>query len=87
LPGLISDSNAAIISGKRIATTQLFSRYKVFVTPTILFLDGGGSELAERMIGINTPEMYGGYLDNCINTALYAIRSPEKLAHLPGCRP
>ena len=39
------------------------------------------------MIGINTPEMYGGYLDNCINTALYAIRSPEKLAHLPVCRP
>jgi hypothetical protein len=39
------------------------------------------------MIGINTPEMYGGYLDSCINTALYAIRSPEKLAHLPGCRP
>jgi thioredoxin-related protein len=55
VPGLISDSNAAIISGKRIATTQLSSRYKVFVTPTILFLDGGGSELAERMIGINTP--------------------------------
>jgi hypothetical protein len=54
-PGLISDSNAAIISGKHIATTQLSSRYKVFVTPTILFLDGGGSELAERMIGINTP--------------------------------
>jgi len=73
-------------SGERIAATQLSSRYKVYVTPTILFLDGDGRELAERMVGINTPEMYGGYLDNCITTALYAIRTPEKAVHLPGCR-
>jgi hypothetical protein len=38
------------------------------------------------MVGINTPEMYGGYLDNCIATALYAIRAPSMLARLPGCR-
>jgi thioredoxin-related protein len=85
---LLLDNGSRVIdfAGERIATTQLSDRYRVYVTPTILFLDGNGNELAERMVGINTPEMYGGYLDNCIDTALYTIRTPERLAHLPGCR-
>jgi len=83
---LDNGSRVTDFSGERIATTRLSDRYKVFVTPTILFLDGNGNEIAGRMVGINTPEMYGGYLDNCIDTALYAIRAPEKLAQLPGCR-
>jgi thioredoxin-related protein len=85
---LLLDNGSRVIdfSGERIATTQLSDRYKVFVTPTILFLDGNGNELARRMVGINTPEMYGGYLDNCIATALNAIRAPSMLAHQSGCR-
>jgi len=85
---LLLDNGSRVVdfSGERIATTQLSDRYKVYVTPTILFLDGNGNELARRMLGINTPEMYGGYLDNCIDTALYSIRSPARLAQLPGCR-
>ncbi len=84
---LLLDNGSRVIdfSGERIAATQLSDRYKVFVTPTILFLDGDGNELARRMVGINTPEMYGGYLDNCIDTALYTIRAPSRLAGLPGC--
>jgi len=85
---LLLDNGSRVIdfSGERIATSQLSDRYKVYVTPTILFLAGNGREIARRMVGINTPEMYGGYLDNCIDTALYTLRAPEKLAHLPGCR-
>jgi len=83
---LDNGSRVTDFSGERIATTQLSDRYKVFVTPTLLFLDGNGNELARRMVGINTPEMYGGYLDECIDTALYSIRTPARLARLPGCR-
>jgi thioredoxin-related protein len=85
---LLLDNGSRVIdfSGERVATTQLAERYRVFVTPTILFLDGDGRELAERMVGINTPEMYGGYLDICIDTALYSLRDPTRLAHLHGCR-
>ena len=84
---LLLDNGSRVIdfAGERIASTQLSDRYKVYVTPTILFLDGNGNELAERMVGIYTPEMYGGYLDNCIDTALYTIRAPAKLGQLPGC--
>jgi hypothetical protein len=32
------------------------------VTPTLLFLDAGGTEVAEKMVGINNIEFYGFYL-------------------------
>ncbi|MGB5442907.1 MAG: hypothetical protein WBN57_09800, partial [Gammaproteobacteria bacterium] len=73
-------------SGQRIDATRLSDRYRVYVTPTILFVDGNGKEIAERMVGINTPEMFGGYLDDCIETAWLMLRNPAGLAKLPGCR-
>lgn len=60
--------------GTSLDTDQLASRYRVWVVPTLLFLDSTGNELAERMIGINTPEMYGGYLDQNIDEALSKVR-------------
>jgi hypothetical protein len=73
-------------NGQLTSASELSDRYRVFVTPTLLFVDGNGKELAERMIGINTPELYGGYLDNCIETALRYIRDPEAAARIRGCQ-
>lgn len=73
-------------NGRKIMASELSSRYRVFVTPTLLFIDGNGKELAERMVGINTPELYGGYLDDCIETALLRIRDPEAAARMSGCK-
>jgi thioredoxin-related protein len=73
-------------SGQSIAASELSDRYRVFVTPTLLFVDGNGKELAERIVGINTPELFGGYLDNCIETALLRIRNPEAAAGIHGCQ-
>lgn len=72
--------------GKKIMASELSSRYRVFVTPTLLFVDGNGRELAERIVGINTPELFGGYLDDCIETALLHIRDPEAAARMSGCQ-
>lgn len=85
---LILDDGSSVsdFSGRDIEATQLSDQYRVFVTPTILFVDGEGRELAERMVGINTPEMFGGYLDTCIDTARASIRNPAALATLHGCR-
>jgi hypothetical protein len=73
-------------NGQSVTASELADRYRVFVTPTLLFVDGNGRELAERMLGINTPELYGGYLDNCIETALLTIRDPRAAARLTGCQ-
>lgn len=85
---LILDDASYVVdfSGRQTETTRLSDHYRVFVTPTILFVDGNGRELAERMIGINTPELFGGYLDTCIETALAGIRYPADLPSINGCR-
>jgi len=83
---LDNGSRLADFSGKPIDATRLSDHYRVYVTPTILFVNENGTELAERMVGINTPELFGGYLDDCIETAWLMIRNPAGLAQLPGCR-
>ena len=85
---LILDNGSDVrdFNGRKTEATRLSDHYRVFVTPTILFVDGNGRELAERMVGINTPELFGGYLDACVETALKSIRNPAALATLHGCR-
>jgi len=63
-----------------VNATELANRYKVFVTPTLLFLDSQGRELAERMVGVMTLEFYGGYLDQAMDA------STDKLRKLGRCR-
>jgi thioredoxin-related protein len=60
--------------GSATYTDQFANHYKVRLYPTVLFLDSQGNELAERMVGITTPEMYGGYLDQNIDEALSKVR-------------
>lgn len=69
---LMIDDDRDIIdfSGKPIDPRQVFTRYLLFVTPSILLFDRQGNELAERQIGINTVDYYGYYLDEAINVAL-----------------
>ncbi len=47
--------------------------YKVSVTPTLLFLDGEGKELAEKMVGMQTPDMYYYYVDQSVQEAINAL--------------
>ncbi len=65
---LMVDSYLPIASfnGTRQPPEDLKRRYGVSVTPTLVFVDDQGRELAERMVGINTVEMYGGYLDAAV---------------------
>lgn len=55
--------------GRRTNGEKLAKRYRVFVTPTLLFVDRRGRELAERMVGVTTLELYGGYLDQALDQA------------------
>lgn len=57
-----------------VSAAELASRYRVFVTPTLLFVDSQGSELAERMVGVTTLEFYGGYLDQAIDASSQRLR-------------
>ena len=55
--------------GQVVVPDELARRYRARLTPTVLFLDHHGREIGKRMIGINTVEFYGYYLDVAIDTA------------------
>lgn len=50
-------------SGKTVEPSDISGKYKAFVTPTLVFLDHQGNERIEQMVGINTVEIFGAYLD------------------------
>jgi hypothetical protein len=52
-------------------------RYGAEVTPTSLFMDGQGRELADRIVGISNIEYYGFYLDKAIASASKAMAKTE----------
>ena len=85
-----SDDMITDFSGKKIAVDSYVSRHGVFVTPTILFLGPDGKELARRLIGINTVELFGGDVDNAIDYSLKILKaqlkSPAKKLVLKSAR-
>ncbi len=65
-------------NGHKITPSRLASRYKVWVTPTVVLLDSQGREIAARQVGINSIDYYGAYLDDEIELAISKLRAkPE----------
>jgi thioredoxin-related protein len=58
-----------------VTAAQLAQRYKVSLTPTLLFVDARGQELTERMVGVTTLDFYGGYLDTALDRARARLRA------------
>ena len=75
------------LDGKAVAPGQFSYQHDAYLTPTLIFVDHRGRELSERMIGLTTPEMYGGYLDNAIDHALSAYRSQSTAGTNPDSGP
>jgi thioredoxin-related protein len=61
-------------NGKAIPAETLAQKYNVWVTPTIMFFDHQGHTLAPKIVGYNTPDMFGGYLDQSIDESRQMIR-------------
>jgi thioredoxin-related protein len=68
---LLIDAGEQVIDfrGKRIAAAQFSQQYGVFVTPTLLFLDNRGDEVAEPILGINTLDYLVFYILDAIEHA------------------
>ncbi len=54
------------INGEKTSPAQLARQMNVTVTPTLLFLDGHGNEVSERILGVNTLEYFGAYVDDAL---------------------
>lgn len=63
--------------GKPVRTDDLKYRYDVFVTPTMVLVNGDGDELTERIIGVHTIDFFGGEVDAAIDTARSKLASQD----------
>ena len=62
------------ISGKNTTPSELAARFNIKITPTLLFLDGHGNEVSERIPGVYSLDLYGGYVDEALDEGLRIIR-------------
>ena len=70
--------------GEYRQTSNIATRYRASVTPTVIFVDHKGHELAPRLLGISTPGFYGGYLDEGIDRSLRLLRPITVSQQGPG---
>ncbi len=61
-------------AGRVTTHDELARRWKISVTPTLLFFGAGGQEVAERMEGAYQPDFYGPYLDERLARARSRLR-------------
>ena len=61
-------------SGKKISIGEFSARYGVTLFPTMVFIDSTGLVLVKKIIGITTPSLFGGTLDDSIDKALLLIK-------------
>ncbi len=70
-------------SGASVTGEEFAQRYRAGLTPTLLFLDIDGHELTDRMVGINTVEFYGYYLDESLRAAIDRAAAGRRMCGRP----
>ncbi len=60
--------------GRVTTHDELARRWKVSITPTLLFFGPHGREVAERMEGAYQPDFYGPYLDDRLSRSRAALK-------------
>ncbi len=61
--------------GQSSNAAEQIARWKVLLSPTLLFLNPQGRPLAERLVGIASVDFYGAYLEQRLATSRQALKS------------
>jgi len=67
------DTPVMDFNGRESSTAEVAARYGVSIAPTVLLLSATGSLLADPIVGINSSDLYGHYLDQAIESAAGAL--------------
>lgn len=73
-----SDAALRDFSGRVTTHGDFALLNKIHMVPTVKFFDAQGRELAAPIIGLLTPDFYGGYLDQAIDQSLARIRAAPR---------
>lgn len=69
--------------GERVRSRVFLSRYEVFATPTVLFLDSHGDPVADPIVGYNQEDLYRDIVAEHLSEARFTldeIADGERLA-------
>lgn len=72
-----SGAKLRLFSGKTTTQALFAKENNIYLTPTIKLFDAQGNELVEPLIGLTTPDYYGGFLDQRIDEALAKVRGAK----------
>lgn len=59
--------------GQQATPDEIAREFRIRATPTLLFLDADGNEIAERIEGYRDASFYWSYLDDSIDEAVQAL--------------
>ena len=62
-------------NGQRSSGAEFTREMRIRITPTVLFLDAGGHELAPRLEGFTSLDFYGAYLNDALASARQALKA------------
>ena len=65
-------------NGKVIDSDLFAGRYNVQFTPTVVFIDARGRELATQIVGLGNEDFYGGQIDEGITQSHTLLRAGMK---------
>ena len=69
-----SDLEIKDFSGHPVEPSELSQNYGVWVTPTLLFLNGKGEEVQKRMVGLGVRDFVSDFIDQSIAAATKFIQ-------------
>ncbi len=76
-PNMQADATRVTPSAKDAPSPAALAKsFGIRIAPTVVFLANDAEEVAERLIGYNSPDFYGAYLDRRITSALERAREP-----------
>jgi len=88
------DQNSPMVDfdGNKTLQSVYARRFGVFLTPTLVFLDSKGREMAKKIVGLGDENYFTYYLDEAIGKALEKIRKQSArsacgFVSATGCRP
>ena len=67
--------NIKDFEGKTVEPSDVSDKYNARLAPTLVFLNYKGEEKAKKMVGINTVELFGAYLDAEIDKLMQNLQA------------
>ncbi len=76
---LVWDATESMIDfeGEEITRAEFAETFDAKLTPTVLFLDGEGEEIAPRITGYVSNDYFGYYFEAAIKRAIERAQSPD----------